>query len=138
MSDNLVKRLRDPALGIETTERNLMNSAADLIEALDKTCKEWAEVSQRNYQRAKEAEAKLRDMALELIAVNEGADAAEAKLAKALEALEVFSDDRNWFDVRDAGADPYDGREYAAWRGLADEPKEFARTALASLQGDKT
>jgi hypothetical protein len=29
------------------------------IEELDKACKEWAEVSQRNYQRAKAAEAKL-------------------------------------------------------------------------------
>jgi hypothetical protein len=58
----------------------------------------------------------------------------EAKLAKAVEALEVFSDDRNWFDVRDAGADPYDGRMYAAWRGPADEPEEFARTTLAELK----
>jgi hypothetical protein len=32
---------------------------ADRIEELDKACKEWAEVSQRNYQRAKTAEAKL-------------------------------------------------------------------------------
>ena len=35
MSDDLVKRLRDPEFGTETTERNLMNSAADRIEALE-------------------------------------------------------------------------------------------------------
>jgi uncharacterized coiled-coil protein SlyX len=58
----------------------------------------------------------------------------QAKLAKAVSALGVFSDDRNWFDVRDAGADPYDGRMYAAWRGPADEPEEFARTTLAELK----
>jgi hypothetical protein len=35
MSDDLVKRLRDPAFGTETTERNLMSSAADRIEELE-------------------------------------------------------------------------------------------------------
>lgn len=35
MVDNLVKRLRDPAFGTETTERNLMSAAADRIEELD-------------------------------------------------------------------------------------------------------
>jgi hypothetical protein len=35
MSDDLVKRLRDPDFGTETTERNLMNSAADRIEELE-------------------------------------------------------------------------------------------------------
>ena len=35
MSDDLVKRLRDPEFGTETTERNLMNSAADRIEELE-------------------------------------------------------------------------------------------------------
>jgi len=34
MVDNLVKRLRDPAFGTETTERNLMSAAADRIEQL--------------------------------------------------------------------------------------------------------
>jgi len=32
--DNLVRRLREPAFGTDTTERNLMGSAADRIEAL--------------------------------------------------------------------------------------------------------
>jgi len=35
MSDDLVKRLRDPAFGAETTERNMMSSAADRIEELE-------------------------------------------------------------------------------------------------------
>jgi hypothetical protein len=34
MSNDLVKRLRDPAFGTETTERNLMNNAANRIEQL--------------------------------------------------------------------------------------------------------
>jgi hypothetical protein len=117
MSDNLVKRLRDPAFGIETTERNLMNSAADLIEALDKTCKEWAEtawVSQRNYQRAKEAEAKL------------------AKLVQAAEPLAKMAD----------RYDPPEGDDdLECWSGLA-TPRikhlRALRTTLASLKGDKT
>lgn len=36
MSDDLVKQLREPAFGTETTERNLMNKAADRIEQLAK------------------------------------------------------------------------------------------------------
>lgn len=35
MGDNLVKRLRQPAFGTETTERNLMAKAADSIEELE-------------------------------------------------------------------------------------------------------
>jgi hypothetical protein len=35
MTDDLVKRLRDPTFGTETTERNLMSAAADHIEELD-------------------------------------------------------------------------------------------------------
>lgn len=34
---NLVRRLRDPAFGTETSERNLMNQAADEIERLRAT-----------------------------------------------------------------------------------------------------
>ena len=33
--NNLVRRLREPAFGTETTERNLMGSAADRIEELE-------------------------------------------------------------------------------------------------------
>ena len=51
MTDDLIKRLRGGlAIGEE---------AADRIEELEKACKEWSEVSQSNYQRAKAAEAKL-------------------------------------------------------------------------------
>ena len=35
MSDDLVKRLRDPAFGTETTERNLMDKSADRIKELE-------------------------------------------------------------------------------------------------------
>jgi hypothetical protein len=70
MSDDLVRRLRDPAFGAETTERNLMNSAADRIEEL---------------------EAKLRAViaARELMG-NMWANAQD-KLGKALEALETIA-----------------------------------------------
>jgi hypothetical protein len=58
MSDDLVKRLR--SVDISWNEAGeYCAEAADLIEALDKACKEWADVSQQNYQRAKAAEAKL-------------------------------------------------------------------------------
>ena len=52
MSDDLVKLLLDwPSV--------YARQAADRIEELEKACKEWADVSQSNYQRAKAAEAKL-------------------------------------------------------------------------------
>lgn len=35
MSDNLMRRLREPPLGTETSERNLMAAAADEIAALE-------------------------------------------------------------------------------------------------------
>jgi len=48
-------------------------------------------------------------------------EALEAKLA-------AFADDSNWFDVCE------DGQTYAAWRGPAPEPEEFARAALEELK----
>jgi len=66
MSDDLVKRLRatcscnidnTPCLAEE--ECRVAQEAADRIEELENACKEWADVSQSNYQRAKAAEAKL-------------------------------------------------------------------------------
>jgi len=94
MTDDLVKRLR--SVDISWNEAGeYCAEAADLIEVLDKACKEWADVSQRNYQRAK---------------------AAEAKLAKAMKALD-----------RIAGKAPY-----------ADDPYDIARAALSELNGDKT
>lgn len=54
---DLIARLRefDPY----THELEVVDEAADRIEALGKACTEWAEVSQSNYQRAKTSEAKL-------------------------------------------------------------------------------
>lgn len=40
---NLVRRLRDPAFGTETSERNLMNQAADEIERLRAELSEYSE-----------------------------------------------------------------------------------------------
>ena len=57
---DLVKRLRDPSLG-SPRWADTMTEAADEIEHLTKACKEWSEVSQNNYQRAKAAQAALEE-----------------------------------------------------------------------------
>ena len=78
MSDDLVKRLRNEATSRQGLERfdTLEDEAADRIEALEaenaalsEACAKWAEVSQRNYQRAKGAEAERDGLraALELV-----------------------------------------------------------------------
>lgn len=65
MSDDLVKLLKHEAEGAEFSNRyaSLCKEAADRIEELEQACDEWAEVSQNNYQRAKAAEAALREIA---------------------------------------------------------------------------
>jgi len=77
MSDDLVKRLRDPAFGTETTERNLMNTAANRIEELeaerDDYAFKWAEAN-NTYSEMHVALSELND-----------------KLAKAVEALEKIA-----------------------------------------------
>ena len=67
MSDDLVKRLRAAAkhpMMDNNCKADVFDvaDAADRIEELEKACKEWADVSQSNYQRAKAAEAKLAKM----------------------------------------------------------------------------
>jgi len=52
----------------------------------------------------------------------------EAEVARLREALEVFADDRNWFDATE------DNIRYPAWRGPVDEPEEFARATLAEKE----
>jgi hypothetical protein len=52
--EELCKRLRNFDDGATPT-----HEAADRIGQLGKACAEWADVSQKNYQRAKAAEAKL-------------------------------------------------------------------------------
>jgi len=59
-----VRKLRDPECECDSAEN--VRVVVDEIEALDKACKEWAEVSQRSYQRGKAAEAKL-EMAVFLL-----------------------------------------------------------------------
>jgi uncharacterized protein (DUF3084 family) len=66
VSDDLVKRLLDWSEHDEGKINDARNEAAACIKALqaqlserDKACAEWAEVSQRNYRRAKAAEAQL-------------------------------------------------------------------------------
>ena len=104
MSDDLVKRLRDGcSCNIDSTpcmaeeECRDAYTAADRIEELDQACAKWAEVSQSNYQRAK---------------------AAEAKLAKAVEALTPSGDTKaeyaGEFHISVYDAEDEDGNEI--WR----------------------
>ena len=73
---------------IEEYEQALANmqreydKRGDRIEELEKACKEWSEVSQSNYQRAKAAEAKLASLVPALSYEGLRTDDAEAKLAK--------------------------------------------------------
>jgi len=78
------------------------------IEELEKACKEWADVSQSNYQRAK---------------------AAEAKLAKAVESLVVI----NALDPEGL----VDGCSNSALKGIVLRMGEIARTTLAELKGEQ-
>jgi len=76
MSDNLVKRLRAAAkhpMMDNNCKADVFDvaDAADRIEELEKACKEWADVSQSNYQRAKAAEAKLAKALEEMMKVDE-------------------------------------------------------------------
>lgn len=54
MTADLIARLR-----AGTVTPADLDAAADALERADAACKAWANVSQRNYQRAKEAERKL-------------------------------------------------------------------------------
>ena len=100
MTDDLVKRLRGGlAIGEE---------AADRIEELEKACKEWSEVSQSNYQRAKAAEAKL--VKVEVL-MSAGFAEYERRLAELLE-------------IGDVMATSIEGNYYIAgistkWRGVS-------------------
>jgi hypothetical protein len=72
----------------------MSDDAADRIEELDKACKEWAEVSQRNYQRAKTAETKLMSAWCALEDIRRFSGCSDSR-RKALEALaELKGEDR--------------------------------------------
>jgi hypothetical protein len=59
MSD-LVRRLRDPAFGTETSERNLMNQAADRIEQLEAALREFCDRVDRGEVRSVKTYAKFK------------------------------------------------------------------------------
>ena len=84
----------------------LYGDLADRIEELDRACSEWADASQANYQRAKTA---------------------EAKLAKAVEALERVSNSQ----PRPKRNGDYDRSDVSALQRIA-------RTAIAELTGSTT
>jgi hypothetical protein len=78
MRDNLIKRLRNPAFFTETSERNLMNEAADALE-------EWEKETKKHLILALSVEAGV-------IRVMKERDEALAKLDKAVEALHFYAD----------------------------------------------
>ena len=104
MTDELVKRLRDPAFGTETSERLLMVAAADRIEALTverdeywKSFVHWRKEADTLTEQleaaradAKEAEAYADELAEDQVDLCRQLIAAEDKLAKAVEALQAF------------------------------------------------
>ena len=59
------------------------------------------------------------------------AKAAEAKLAKAIETLQVFADDANWFDSFELDAVTIN----PTWRGPTFTPEQFARDVIEELKG---
>ena len=116
MSDDLVRRLAFPYPKDEDVEEvtlpvwviSLTTEAADRIEELEKACKEWSEVSQSNYQRAKAAEAKL--VKVEVL-MSAGFAEYERRLAELLE-------------IGDVMATSIEGNYYIAgistkWRGVS-------------------
>ena len=112
LDDDLVRRLRDPAFGTETTERNLMDKAADRIEQLereaelqaqeiDKTrlradkwqsmvldCEEYLKPGETPRQRMDRDHADVLGLIKLLEASKQKSERLEAKLAKAVEALQ--------------------------------------------------
>lgn len=90
MSKDLVKRLRDPAFGTETTERNLMSSAADRIEELEAKLAEveasiqaWIDAAVEQQVRRKRAEERV-------VEVTEDRDDALIALASTRKQLERY------------------------------------------------
>ena len=53
MSDDLVKRLRNPPFGTETSERNVMHEAADRIEKLEAALREIAWIATPDHAMAR-------------------------------------------------------------------------------------
>jgi ATP-dependent Lon protease len=135
MSDDLVKRLRDPAFGTETSERLLMVAAADRIEQLvasneylnsrlenvlareAETYAEHKELLEAARADAKEAEAYADELAKDQVDLCRQLIAAEDKLAKAVELVTFASN----MDVTD-------------WSEALDV-KDQARTTLAEIEG---
>jgi len=102
MSDDLVKRLRatcscnidnTPCLAEE--ECRVAQEAADRIEELENACKEWADVSQSNYQRAKAAEAfseQLEDMlTVAIVALKKIAACDEGNVVKYIQTVDALA-----------------------------------------------
>lgn len=92
--EKLITSLR----GCSSDEAMWSIEAANRIEAIGKACKEWAEVSQSNYQRAKAAEARVQTL------LQQSAEHAEtvaalidrvAELEEALRLTIVFTDWRD-------------------------------------------
>jgi len=112
MSNDLVKRLRDPDFGTETTERKLMDKAADRIEEL---------------------EAKLASLVPALSYEGLRTDEAEAKLTIAMVGLEECRDEIDRYIWQEY---PGDHPVYERCR-KRDYDANPARIAIAKIKGEQ-
>lgn len=60
----------------------------------------------------------------------------QVRIAELTLALELFAQPTNWQEMCDAGADPWDGREYSTWVGELDDPAAFAQGMLTRGHND--
>jgi len=128
MSDDLVKRLRDPAFGTETSERLLMVAAADRIATLT----EQLEAARHD---ADEAEAYADELAGDQVDLCRQLIAAEDKLAKAVEALRKLHH-AVCGETGFAACVRLDSGLAYPWPAL-DEADEMTRATLAEIEGEK-
>ena len=110
MRNNLIKRLRNPAFFTETSERNLMNEAADALEQYEKE-------KAQNLILALSVEAGV------IRIMKEGVETL-AKLDKAVKALRYYAD---FYEV------PNDG----PWGAFSEDFGRTARNALLELEESK-
>jgi len=118
--DDLMKRLRDPAFGTETTERNLMDKAADLIAELEANINIKADFIDATINQLAASDQRIEEL--------------EAKLAKALIELKMLIDVSTLMQSSAA----YDKRRHqnvitdTMWAQWAKQLK-FARTTIVEI-----
>jgi hypothetical protein len=126
MSDDLVKRLRNPAFGTETSERLLMVVAADRIDELEVSLQA---VLNREAATTARYDAKTDELEAKLAECLERNALLEARLGKAVEALVSLVKQASTTSSRGAVTGPH-------WTHLTLAILK-ARTTLAEIEGGK-